>query len=113
MHELSIALGIVKIAEEEVAKANANYVEKIELKIGSMSGVELSSLNYIWDSATKGTVLEGAKLDIEFIEAKAKCLECNIEYKLEKIYESCPVCKGHFKEILQGKELKVKALEVN
>lgn len=112
MHELSIAMGIVKIAEEETAKANAKAVEKIELVIGSLAGVELDSLHYVWKTATKETVLENAELDIEFLEAKAKCLECETTFVMENIYDSCPKCNSYFKDILQGKELKIKALEV-
>ena len=44
MHELSIAMGIVKIAEDETAKAKATEVSKIELIIGVLSGVEIDSL---------------------------------------------------------------------
>ena len=46
MHELSIALGIVKIAEDETAKVNADEVTKIELEIGVLSGIEIESLNF-------------------------------------------------------------------
>ncbi len=112
MHELSIALGIVKIAEAETAKANAKSVEKIELLIGSLSGVELGSLKYVWSTATKNTVLENAQLDIEYLVAKAKCLECETVFKMNYNYDNCPKCKSYFKEILKGKELKVIALEV-
>jgi Zn finger protein HypA/HybF involved in hydrogenase expression len=38
MHELSIALGIVQLAEDEVNKANARQVDTIELEIGAFSG---------------------------------------------------------------------------
>ena len=65
MHELSIALGIVKIAEDESAKANANSVKVIELEIGSMSGIEMDSLDFAWPVAVKDTVLENARRDID------------------------------------------------
>ena len=45
MHELSIALGIVKIAEEEMAKAGSNQIEAIELEIGTLAGIEFESLH--------------------------------------------------------------------
>jgi Zn finger protein HypA/HybF involved in hydrogenase expression len=48
MHELSVAIGIVNIAEKETQKANKSRVELIELEIGSLSGVELDSLEYIF-----------------------------------------------------------------
>lgn len=112
MHELSIALGIVKIAEEETKKAKAIRVELIELEIGTLAGVELDSLNYVWDSAVKETVLESAVKEIKVIKAKAKCLDCDILFDIEHIYDICPNCKSHIKAIIMGKELRVKSLIV-
>ena len=112
MHELSIALGIVKIAEDESAKANANSVKAIELEIGSMSGIEMDSLDFAWPMAVKDTVLENARRDIDYIEAKARCLECQTEYDIEHIFDACPKCQSYFKDIFRGKELRVKALEI-
>ena len=40
MHELSVAMGIVKIAETETEKAGAREVEAIELEIGTLAGIE-------------------------------------------------------------------------
>ncbi len=112
MHELSIAMGIIEIAEKETRKAGKSSVELIELEIGSMAGVEIDSLKYVWNTAVKDTVLENAKLQIDFREAQAICLECDTLFSMKKIFDSCPKCKSHFKNILQGKELKVKSLEV-
>jgi len=112
MHELSIALGIVKIAENETAKANARKVTKIELEIGVLSGVELDSLNFVWESAVKDSVLEEAEKEIDIIEGKGKCAACDIEFHMANIYDPCPNCNSNFKGIIQGKELRVKALEV-
>lgn len=61
MHEMSVALGIVKIAESETAKANAKRVDLIELEIGTLAGIEFESLDFVWPAAVKDTVLEKAK----------------------------------------------------
>jgi hydrogenase nickel incorporation protein HypA/HybF len=112
MHELSIALGIVKIAEDETAKAKATSVAKIELEIGVLSGIEIDSLNFIWESATKDTVLEFAEKEIIVIKGIGKCVDCDTEFVMENLFDPCPYCQSYFKSILQGKELRVKALEV-
>jgi len=112
MHELSIALGIVKIAEDETAKASAKQVTKIELEIGVLAGVELDSLNFVWESAVKKTVLEEAEKVIDVIDGRGKCIDCDTEFEMMKIYDCCPNCGSNFKGILKGKELRVKALEV-
>ena len=113
MHELSIALGIVDIAEKETKKAGASKVDIIELEIGAVSGVELDSLDFIWQNAVEGSVLENAKKEIDFIKAVGYCMECDLEFPMEFVYDNCPKCKGYMKDIIKGKELRVKALEVS
>ncbi|MDP2089771.1 MAG: hydrogenase maturation nickel metallochaperone HypA [Flavobacteriaceae bacterium] len=112
MHELSIALGIVKIAEDETKKAKASRVESIELEIGVLAGVEFEALNFVWEVAVKGTVLEKAHKQINIINAKGKCIDCDTVFELKNHYDACPNCQSFFKSILQGKELRVKSLEV-
>ncbi|PKP25110.1 MAG: hydrogenase expression protein [Bacteroidetes bacterium HGW-Bacteroidetes-2] len=112
MHELSVALGIVKIAEEETAKAQAKYVELIELEIGALAGIDFESLHFVWPAAVKDSVLENAIKKINLLEGIAKCVDCDTIFTINHIYDSCPKCKSNFKGIIQGKELRVKALEV-
>ena len=112
MHELSVALGIVKIAEQELRKANANKIELIELEIGTLAGIELDSLNFVWEVVVKDTVLENAQKEIIVILAEGQCVDCDSIYPLKNIYDSCPKCQSSFKIILKGKELRVKSLIV-
>lgn len=112
MHELSIALGIVKIAENESKKAKATRVNSIELEIGALSGIEMDALDFAWPVAVKDTVLEHARRDIDYIKAKARCIDCDTEFDLENVYDTCPNCDSYFKDIIKGKEMRVKALEV-
>lgn len=112
MHELSIALGIVKIAEQETAKAKATKVTSIELEIGSLAGVEMDALDFVWPSAIKDSVLENAEKIVHLIPGKGKCLDCNTEFEIKNIYDPCPSCQSFLKGIVQGKELRVKTLEV-
>jgi len=112
MHELSIALGIVKIAEKETAKAKAKKVTLIELEIGTLAGIEFDSLEFAWPLAVKNTVLEEAEKKINIVEAKGKCLDCEITFDLKNIYDPCPNCNSFLKGLIQGKELSVKSLEV-
>lgn len=112
MHELSIALGIVKIAEEEMAKAGSKQIEVIELEIGTLAGIEFESLDFVWPMAVKDTVLENAEKKIQIIQAQAKCVDCDTIYPIENMYDACPECGSFFKTLLQGKELRVKSLDI-
>ena len=113
MHELSIALGIVNIAEKETKKAKAQKVELIELEIGTLAGIEFDSLDFVWPSAVKNTVLEYAEKKIHIVEAEAKCADCETIFKVEQVYDACPECNSYLKHIVKGKELLVKSLEVS
>ncbi|MDR1876656.1 MAG: hydrogenase maturation nickel metallochaperone HypA [Flavobacteriaceae bacterium] len=110
MHELSVATSILRIAEEEVGKIKGDKVKEITLKVGKLSGVELDSLHFAWELCMKGTVLENAELIVLEPEGQARCAECNTIFPLEKVYDVCPECKSPFKEIISGKELKIKKL---
>ncbi|MCV6631772.1 MAG: hydrogenase maturation nickel metallochaperone HypA [Flavobacteriaceae bacterium] len=112
MHELSIAMGIVRIASEEANRASASRITKIELEIGSLSGVALDALHYVWPAAVRNTVLDRAVLKIDRVEAMGRCIDCDTEFVMQQIYDCCPQCKSNLKGILKGKELRVKALEV-
>lgn len=112
MHELSVALGIVEIAENAVRKANGKSVDLIELEIGFLAGIEFESLNFAWPIAVKNTVLENAKKKIHVIEGEAKCGVCDHLFKVNNIFDPCPKCKSYHKSITRGKELLVKSLEI-
>lgn len=111
MHEMSIALGIVNIAEEEAKKAAVNSFAAIDLEIGTLAGIEFDSLDFVWEAAVRDTVLEKAEKRITKINARSKCVDCDHEYPIKYIHDSCPKCGSFLKTILHGKELRVKSLE--
>ncbi|MCF6170105.1 MAG: hydrogenase maturation nickel metallochaperone HypA [Bacteroidales bacterium] len=113
MHEFSIALSIIEIAEDEAKKANANAVNELVLDVGALSGIEFEALETAMEMATRNTLLEKAEIKINKIKALAKCNDCLAEFEIENIFDSCPDCTGLFHEILSGKELKVKSLVVD
>ncbi|MEC8832019.1 MAG: hydrogenase maturation nickel metallochaperone HypA [Bacteroidota bacterium] len=112
MHELSVAMGIVKIAEDETKKAKAKKVTLIELEIGKLAGIEFDSLDFVWPAAVKNTVLESAERKIDVKDGLGKCADCDSVFEIHHFYDSCPNCGSNLKGIIQGKELRVKALEV-
>jgi hydrogenase nickel incorporation protein HypA/HybF len=113
MHELSIVMSIVEIAEKQAEKAHATTIETIELEIGELSGVEMNSFNFAWKQGIRNTLLGQSSLLISHPEGWGCCLECKREFKMQHIYDACPVCQSPFVSILKGKELKVKALTVS
>lgn len=112
MHELSIALGIVDIAQDAVQKAGAQLVTHIELEIGELAGVELPALEFAWSEAVRGSVLAGATRSIRRVSPRASCMECAHEFDTRQLRDLCPSCASPFTHLVRGQELRVIAVTV-
>ncbi|NND09012.1 MAG: hydrogenase maturation nickel metallochaperone HypA [Saprospiraceae bacterium] len=112
MHELSIVLNILEIAEHQLKEHAGNKVDAIELEIGTMAGIEMDAFHFAWDAALPGSVLERCKLTIHSVDAKALCSECGYMYRMLEHYMACPACGSFRNSMIQGKELKVNSLEI-
>ena len=112
MHELSIATGIVELAEEYAARENAKVITKIEIEIGVLSGIVLDSLDFAMEFAIKNTMLEHAEIHIVEIPGKAKCSSCNWEFELNDLLTPCPKCQTYNPEIVLGKEMRVSSITI-
>jgi hydrogenase nickel incorporation protein HypA/HybF len=113
MHELSIACDLIEIAEAAAQKAHAHRVLVVHLKLGVFAGVVKEALLFGYDTAVKGTLLEGARLEIEDVPLVVFCSACNHESLLPSIQcFECPVCGTPVTEIRQGKELELTSMEI-
>ena len=112
MHELSIAMSIVEMAEEESVRRGIQ-VEAVHLKLGALSGVVKEALFSCYEMACEGTALRGSRLVIEEIPVVIFCESCKEERTLTSVQLfCCPQCGTPSAEIRQGKELEVVALEI-
>jgi hydrogenase nickel incorporation protein HypA/HybF len=113
MHELSIAISIVELAEEEAKKADATSISKIEVEVGTMAGIDADALLFAWDAAIQGTMAGQAELLIHSIEAEARCLGCGKDFPAENFFVQCPDCGSYRYQITKGKELRISSLMVD
>lgn len=113
MHEMSIAMNIVEIVSTTVQKNHAKKVNSIDLEIGELAGILVDSLTFCFDAACKGTIAEGAVLNINEIKALGKCLDCDNEFPVEMYFAICSKCGGAAVDIIQGKELAIKSINVD
>jgi hydrogenase nickel incorporation protein HypA/HybF len=114
MHELSIALSIVEMAEGKAQELGGVQIEAVHLKLGALSGVVKDALLFSYELACDGTPLAGSRLIIEDVPLVAYCSTCQAERTLDSIQRfCCPVCESSRLEVTQGKELEVVALEIN
>lgn len=109
MHELGITQNIVAIVSEHAKNAP---VKRVTLEIGKLSAIMPDAIQFCFDVCTKGTVLEGATLEIIEISGIGKCRQCGAEVSLTQPFGVCHVCNSVELDIIQGEELKIKEMEV-
>ena len=110
MHELSIAMNIADLATGHALKAGAERVRSIELDIGALSGVEIGALTFAMDIAFKDTLLEGAEVKVNRIEACCECPDCGHESDPDNLAAGCPFCGGSNVRISRGMEMQLNSL---
>jgi hydrogenase nickel incorporation protein HypA/HybF len=70
MHELSIALNIVEIAEQQLVRHGGERVRAVHLQVGPLAGVAKDALVFSFGLACEGTAVEGSQLIIEDTEGQ-------------------------------------------
>lgn len=112
MHELSIAQNIINACEVEAKKHNSKSISKVVLRIGDFTGVVKEALDFALDIAKQNTLAWDAAFEYENIPLKTRCNKCNETFAETKDYNFyCPVCKEPV-EILEGRELQIKFIDV-
>ena len=113
MHELSIAMNIIEMAEQESELHNGAKVVAVHLKLGPLAGVVKEALLSSYEMASEDSALKGSQLLIEDVPVTVYCDTCKRQQHLESIQNfSCPECGAPASQIVHGKELEVVALEI-
>ena len=112
MHELSIAMSIVELAQEE-AELRGVQIEAVHLKLGVLSGVVKEALLSCYEMACTDTSLAGSRLVIEEVPVVIFCPSCQAPRAVSSVQLfCCPECGSPSSEVVQGKELEMVALEI-
>ncbi len=112
MHELSIACSLVKAAAAEAIRHGALRVVKVDVVLGALSGVQMDALLFCFPAVAKGTVCEGAGLDVEIEPARGRCPGCATTSEVRDFMTHCPVCGSWPLGLEGGREMRLRALEV-
>jgi hydrogenase nickel incorporation protein HypA/HybF len=113
MHELSIAMSIVELAEEEIERRGNIQITAVHLKLGALSGVVKEALLASYEMACEGTSLAGSRLVVEDLPIIVSCPNCQARRPVSSIQMfCCAECGTPTSEIVQGKEIEVVALEI-
>jgi hydrogenase nickel incorporation protein HypA/HybF len=107
MHELSIATAIVETC---VARAEGNQILRIRVEVGQLAAVLPDSLHFCFELCAKGTMAQGAVLEILETQGQAVCVTCREAVVLSSPLGRC-ACGGRLR-ITAGDELRLRDMEI-
>jgi hydrogenase nickel incorporation protein HypA/HybF len=70
------------------------------------------TLEFYFEFVARGTVCEGARLELQVVDARLRCNACALEWAIEIPAFRCPTCAGSDVEIASGDEFEVESIEV-
>lgn len=112
MHELSITQSILDIARKAAEEHGARRVQSVRIMLGEYSGVVPQCIQYYFDVISKGTIAEGARLDIRRLPVVIRCHRCGRESRIDRRQVRCPLCGSTELKLIQGREFYIESLEV-
>jgi hydrogenase nickel incorporation protein HypA/HybF len=112
VHELSIVTSLFDILEEKAREAKAAKVTAVKLRVGRLSGVVPDLLESAFETFKKGTIAEGARLEIEIVPFAFRCRRCGGESFPEEPPYACSACGSGDIELLGGMDIFIDRIEV-
>lgn len=112
MHEMALTESVVALVEEAARSEGFARAKAIVLEIGVLGHVEPEAMQFCFEAISRGTIAEGARLDIIRVAGQGWCLDCGKSVPLAERFGPCPACGRHHVQMTAGDELRVKELEV-
>ncbi len=113
MHEVSIMAEAVRMAVETARTSGGARVTGLKLRVGTLSGAVPEAMRFAFDVICRGTLAEGAWLEIETVPAACWCAACRAEFACVDLVNECPRCRNVSGELRRGRELEIAAVEIN
>lgn len=112
MHEMSLAEGVLGVVADAVLANQPCTVRTVRLEIGALAAVELDALRFAFEVVKRGSVAEGAMLDIVQVPGSAWCMQCSRSVAIADRTDPCPECGSWQLQVTGGGEMRVMELEL-
>jgi hydrogenase nickel incorporation protein HypA/HybF len=112
MHEASLARQILAVVLERAGREGATRVRLVRGWVSDTEAISADSLALHFAAGARGTVAEGAEVELALERARVRCLSCVLVYEPDHHLLLCPACGGERAEIVGRVGLGVDAIEV-
>lgn len=111
MHEMAIVQSMLDIALRAGNDAGAKRIKAVRVKMGEYSDVVPVIMREYFAVAARGTIAEGAEIEITRIPVTMRCRACGWQGRVDKLHIQCGACGGTQLSLLSGREFYVESLE--
>ncbi len=112
MHEMSLAESVLELVESTARRECAVRVRRVILEIGQLAAVDREAMRFCFDAVVRGSLAEGALLDIEVIPGSGWCPSCAATVPMDERIAACPGCGGFQLQPTGGTEMRVREIEI-
>jgi hydrogenase nickel incorporation protein HypA/HybF len=112
MHEASLAGGVLQLVEDTARREGFARLLELRLEAGQLAGVDIRALRFALESLAPGTLLDGARIEIDEPPGQAWCMACAQTVAIAQRGDACPVCSGYQLQPTGGMELRVVDMRV-
>lgn len=110
MHEYSIVAALVEQVGRHARAHGARRIERLHVRIGELSGVEVPLLTAAYAVFRERTICEGAALEVQSVEALWRCPAC--ERAIARgAAPRCPECRRPAR-LERGDEIVLERIEM-
>ena len=110
MHELALTESMLELALRAAEQNGASRILQINIRLGVLSGVVPSCVEYYFGLQSKGTIAEGAKLQMTAEPLRIRCRACGAQSASDRTLLACPHCGSEDFQLLSGREYFVESL---
>lgn len=110
MHELALTERMLELALTAAEQNGAERILRINIRLGVLSGVIPSCVEYYFRLQSKGTIAEGAELAMTAEPLRIRCRACGQESASDRTLLACPVCGSEDFRLLSSREYYVESL---
>lgn len=107
MHEMSLTESLVELIENEREKQGFSRVHAVKVTVGALGHVEPDAVRFCFDAVSRGTIVEGARLDIRIVPGDAWCLDCAKAVRVADRMAVCPECGHQHLQVTGGDDLRL------
>jgi hydrogenase nickel incorporation protein HypA/HybF len=116
MHELGYTKNILQLVVDAAKANDAHEVRKVCVTVGELRDIVDDLFRGCFEYFARGTVAQGATLQIDRTKFRVRCDDCGLEYTFPVRGDSstaCPRCKMDHYHVVSGLEFYVNKVEIS